>query len=76
MNATCLCVYRLRHNKDLDCFLDEVAGTVGRKELLEMYKLASKEPYRFVYINLVGPKSIAVFQIKFNERLQINYYNI
>ena len=36
INATFLIVYRLRNNKDLECFLDEVSGTVGRKELLEM----------------------------------------
>ena len=34
VHATCLCVYRLRTNKDLECLLDEVSGTVGRKELL------------------------------------------
>ena len=36
VSATFRCVYRLRNNKDLEAFLDEVAGTVGRKELLEM----------------------------------------
>ena len=40
VNATVLCVYRLRNHKDLECFLDEVSGTVGRKEFLEMYYLA------------------------------------
>ena len=72
VNATCLCVYRLRNNKDLECFLDEVAGTVGRKELLEMYNLASREPNRLLYINFVGPNFIATFQIKFNQKLQID----
>ena len=50
VNATVLCVYRLRNNKDLECLLDEVSGTVGRKELLEMYNLATKEPSSFCYI--------------------------
>ena len=48
INATFLIVYRLRNNKDLECFLDEVSGTVGRKELLEMYYLATKEDYSFL----------------------------
>ena len=55
VNATFLCVYRLRNNKDLECLLEEVSGTVGRKELLEMYDLGTKEPYSFLYINLVSP---------------------
>jgi hypothetical protein len=31
VNATFLCVYRLRNNKDLEAFLDEVAGLLTRK---------------------------------------------
>ena len=29
-------VNAIRNTKDLDCVLEEVSGTVGRKELLEM----------------------------------------
>ena len=64
-------MYRLRNNKDLECLLDEVSGTVGRKELLEMYNLATKEPYSFLYINLVSPKNNDMFYINFNQTLQI-----
>ena len=63
VNATFLCVYR--------CFLDEIAGTVGRKELLEMYNLGTKEPYSFLYINLFSPKINDMFYINFNQKLQI-----
>ena len=62
-------MYRLRNNKDLECFLDEVSGTVGRKELLEMYYLATKEPYSFLYINLVSPTIKDMFYINFNQKL-------
>jgi hypothetical protein len=69
VNATFLCVYRLRNQKDLDAFLDEVSGTVGRKELLEIYNLATKEPYSFLYINLVSPKINDMFYINFNQKI-------
>jgi hypothetical protein len=72
VNATFLCVYRLRNQKHLDAFLDEVSGTVGRKELLEIYNLATKEPYSFLYINLVSPKINDMFYINFNQQIQIN----
>ena len=72
VNATFLCVYRLRNNKDLECLLEEVSGTVGRKELLEMYHLATKEPYSFLYINLVSPTIENMFYINFNQRLKIS----
>jgi hypothetical protein len=42
--------------KYLDSCLDEVSGTVGRTELLELYNLATTEPYSLLYINLVSPK--------------------
>ena len=41
--------------------LEEVSGTVGRKELLEMYDLGTKEPYSFLYINLSSPKNNDMF---------------
>jgi hypothetical protein len=71
VNATFICVYRLRNQKYLDAFLDEVSGTVGRKELLELYNLATKEPYIFLYINLVSPKINDMCYINFNQKIQI-----
>ena len=47
VSATILCVYRLRNNKDLECLLDEVSGTVGRNQVLEVYNLATTESYSF-----------------------------
>ena len=70
-------MYRLRNNKDLECLLDEASGTVGRKEVLELYQLATREPYSFLYINLVSPKHNDMFYINFTQQLQItDYYNI
>ena len=31
-----MCVQINKTNKDLECLLDEVAGTVGRKEVLQL----------------------------------------
>jgi hypothetical protein len=44
VNATFLCVYRLRNTKDLESFLEELSALVPRKELIEIYHLATKEP--------------------------------
>ena len=73
INATFLCVYRLRNTKYLDCMLEDVSGTVPRNELLEMYNIATKEQYRFLYINLVSPKINDMYYIRFNQKLQISY---
>ena len=36
VNATVLCVYRLRNTKDLETVLEELSALVPRKELIEM----------------------------------------
>ena len=72
VNATFESEYRLRNTKDLDCMLEEVSGTVGRKYFFQMYNLATNEPYSFLYINLVSPKINEMFYINFNQRLQVS----
>ena len=65
-----LCAYRLRNTEDLDCMREEVSGTVGRKEVLEMYNLATRETFGFLYHNLVSPKLRHMYP-NFNQQLQI-----
>ena len=48
-NATLMIVYRLRNNRDLESFLEEVSGLTGKTELLEIDQLATKEPYIHFY---------------------------
>ena len=72
VSATFACVYRLRTNNNLECLVDEVSVTVGRKGFLEMYNLATREPYSFLNINLVSPKIVDMCYIKFNQKLQID----
>ena len=71
INATFLIVYRLRNNKDLESFIEEVSGTIGKKELLQMYYLATKEDYSFLYCNLMN-KIKDMFYINFNQKLIVN----
>ena len=71
MNATFLCVYRLRNTKDLETFLEELSALIPRKELVEIYQLATKEPYSFLYINLVAPKLNDTFFINFTKKIEL-----
>ena len=47
VNATFLVVYRLRNAEDLETFLEELSAMLPRKELIEIYQLATKDPYSF-----------------------------
>jgi hypothetical protein len=69
VNATFLIVYRLRNTKDLETFLEELSAMMPRKELVELYQMATKDPYSFLYINLVAPKLDDTFFITFTKKI-------
>ena len=69
VNATFLVVYKLRNAKDLETFLEEISGMIGRKELIELYQMATKDPYSFLYINLIAPKLNDTFFITFSKKI-------
>ena len=54
VNATSLIVYRLRNNRELESFLEEVSGLSSKKELLSIYKVATEDEYSFLYVNLAA----------------------
>jgi ABC-type cobalamin/Fe3+-siderophores transport system ATPase subunit len=47
VNATELYIYRLRNYKDLETFIDEVSAVADKKTLMQIYSLATSEPYSF-----------------------------
>jgi hypothetical protein len=69
VNVSFMIVYRLRNFKDLDAFLEELSAMLPRKELLELYNLATKEPYSFLYCNLVAKKLNDMFYITFKKKV-------
>ena len=54
VSATELYVYKLRNMKDLDTFIDEVSAVLDKKTLLELYHIATVEPYSFLYVKLTA----------------------
>ena len=71
VNCTTLICYRLRNYKDLEAVLDENAALVDRKILLEIYHLATHEPYSFLYINLTAPSIKNMFFKNFNQKILV-----
>jgi len=66
-----LYVFRLRSFQDLSTFLDEVSALVNKKTLLEMYELATAEPYSFLYLKLASKDKQKMFMIRYDKYLQI-----
>ena len=69
-NATELYVYRLRKYKDLETFV-EVSAISDKATILQIYRMATAEPYSFPYVNLRAKKKNDVFHIRFDKRMEI-----
>ena len=71
VNATDLYVFKLRNQGELDAFIEEVSALANKKDLLEMYHLATEEPYSFLYVKLNERDPNKMFMIKFSSYLQL-----
>ena len=71
MNATELFIYRLRNNRDLETFIEEVSAITDKKTLLEIYNLATHDPYSFLFVNLRAKKKNDMFMIRFDKKIEI-----
>ena len=71
VNATQLFVFRLRNYKDLESILEELSALASKKELLDIYNTATKDPYSFLFINLVSQDKNHMFYIRFEKRFEL-----
>ena len=71
VNATELLVFRLRNFKDLEAFVEEVSALIDKKTLLEIYNIATEEPYSFLYVKLNAKKRDDMFYVKYNKKISI-----
>ena len=72
INATQLYVFRLRNYKDLESILEELSALAPKKELLDIYNTATKDPYSFLFINLVSQDKNHMFYIRFEKRFELD----
>ena len=68
---THLFIYRVRNNADLLAIIEEVSAVHNPKVLHEMYSMATRKPYSFLYINLVAKSVKDMFFMNFDHRLEI-----
>ena len=69
VNATSFVVYRLRNNRELESFLEEVSGLSSKKELPSIYKVATEDEYAFLYVNIAARTVHEVFFNNFSARI-------
>ena len=71
VNATALFVFRLRNNKDLLAILEENSALATQGTLHEVYDIATREEYQFLYIDLTKSDPNLAFFKGFKSRLQV-----
>ena len=71
VNATNLYIFRLRNAGDLEAWVDEVSAITDKKTLLELYHLATSQPYSFLFIKLNSKDINHMFYCRFDQRLTI-----
>ena len=71
VNATNLYVFRLRNAGDLEAWIEECSAIADKKTLLELYNIATAEPYSFLFIKLNAKKVSDMFYIRFDKRLEL-----
>ena len=69
VNASDLYVFRLRNYSDLQAFMDEVSAIAPKDVILEMYKLATDEPFSFLTVKLTSRDKNKIFMIRFQKQL-------
>lgn len=71
-NATELFIYRLRNYRDLETFIEEVSAIYPKKVLMELYNIATSEPYSFLYVDLRAKDKNDMFYMNFNRKLTLD----
>ena len=64
-------VYRLRNYKDWEAFVEEVSAVADKKTILDIYSMATREPYSFLYVNLRAKDRNLLFHIRFDKRIEV-----
>ena len=70
-NATELYVYRLRNQKDLDAFLEELSALYDKKTLLKLYQYATEMPFSFLYVKLTAHDKKDMFYLNLSKKLSV-----
>jgi hypothetical protein len=68
VNATNLYIFRLRNAGDLEAWIEECSAITEKKTLLELYHIATAEPYSFLFIKLNAKKVNDMFYVRFDKK--------
>ena len=85
-NSRQLILFKLRNYEEVESVLDELAGVLISKKamsdmkslhqakqlLLEIYNIATEDPFSFLFVNLMQPDINKMFMVRFEKYIQID----
>ena len=67
VNATSLCIFRLRSEAELLAIVEEISAVLPKKRIIELLREATEEPYSFLYVRLDAKRP--EFWVRFEQPL-------
>ncbi len=64
-----MCVWRLRNYKEVETLCEELSGVYDKNTLMDMYRVATEEPYSFMFVRLDAKTRRDMFWLRFEARL-------
>ena len=59
--------------KEIESFIEEQSALVDKKTLYEIYKVATEEPYSFLFVKLRESDANKISMVRFQKNIHINY---
>ena len=72
VNTSSLYIFKLKNMKEVDTFIEEQSALVDRKTLYQIYKIATEEPYSFLFVKLRMSDLNKIFMIRLEKAIHIN----
>ena len=69
VNAQSMLVWRLRNRTELQSLLEELSAVYPMDMLLEMYNMATEEPYSFWSVLLTAKRRRRMFYLRFEHKM-------
>jgi hypothetical protein len=68
-NVRCMCIWRLRNQREIETICEELSGIYSKDEIMELYKYATAEAYSFLFVRLDAKTRDDMFWLRFEKRL-------
>ena len=52
LNSSSLYIFKLKNQSELDTFIQEQSALIDKKTINEIYRVATEEPYSFLFVKL------------------------